>query len=281
MVDHEIFSLQLKAGILFVTFAATILLYFRVLTKPSRQKKDWKGEVTSTKVSETKSSNDDYEVKDVWGERRKRGVTASSSSSKITSAAEDKPFGSSYYYAHNNPNATGGYKDGLKMEDFTMNQPRLLSMGGVPAELNDVSSETIEPSSAHSTEQTQTISTVKRVNAPVAKRISKFLWDDPGESSGIATIRIDVLPGAALGETITWREAHITETTVSLIDDKKGLLIELESCEKGTRYRLQIPKLYGQVDEVRKVVKPNRLLVRLYKKKGWMNKKNLQAWPNP
>jgi len=43
----------------------------------------------------------------------------------------DRPFGSSYYYAHNNLKATGGYKDGLRTEDYVMNQPRLLSKNGV------------------------------------------------------------------------------------------------------------------------------------------------------
>ena len=266
MGEDEFVSLQLKAGILFFTCAATVLIYFRFLQQPKR---DWKSELTSTKSSNINSTN--YNVKDVWGERRKRGVAASSS--KGTSSANDKPFGSSYYYAHNNPNATGGYKDGLRMEDYTMNQPRLLSKSGVSVE---------EPDSFDSAaeEPTTTKNVKKRVNAPVAKRISKFLWDDPGDSNGIATIRIDILPGATLTETISWRQANIVDTTATLIDDKRGLLIEVES-EEGTRYRLQIPKLYGQVDEVRKVVKPNRLLVRLYKKKGWTNRKNLQAWPNP
>jgi hypothetical protein len=274
MVDDEFASLQLKAAILFFTCAATVLIYFRFLHQPKR---NWKSELSSTKTSSINSNN--YNVKDVWGERRKRGVTASSSSSsfsKRTSSAEDKPFGSSYYYAHNNPNATGGYKDGLRMEDYTMNQPRLLSKNGVSAGEPDSSDSAAVPASSSSASSTVR----KRVNTPVAKKISKFLWDDPGDSNGIATIRIDVLPGATLTETISWRQANIVDTTATLIDDKRGLLIEVES-EEGTRFRLQIPKLYGQVDEVRKVVKPNRLIVRLYKTRGWTNKKNLQAWPNP
>jgi len=272
MMDDEFSSLQLKAGILFVALAATVAVYFRML-KPS-EKTDWKSELTSTKSSTKRTNDPQLDFKDVWGERRKRGVTASSSSGKTS--AVDKPFGSSYYYAHNNPNATGGYKDGLRMEDYTMNQPRLLSKGGVTA------SEQSEPSPSEVDDATATSpASNKRVTVvPVAKRISKFLWDDPGDSNGIATIRIDILPGSTLTETISWRQANITDISAALVDDKKGLLIELEGAD-GTRYRLQIPKLYGDVDEVRRVAKPNRLLVRVYKKKSWMNKKNLQSWPHP
>jgi hypothetical protein len=163
------------------------------------------------------------------------------------------------------------------MEDYTMNQPRLLSKGGVPAE-QEQSEAIVDESTASAT-----TSTNKRVNAAPARRISKFLWDDPGDPNGIATIRIDALPGPTLTETISWREANIVDVAISLPDEKRCLLIELEGAD-GVRYRLQIPKLYGEVDEVRKVAKPNRLLIRVYKKKSWMNPfntKNLEAWPHP
>lgn len=280
MADEELSSLQLKAGILFVVLAATVFVYFRML-KPN-DKTDWKSELTSTKTTFVKNS-DDRHLRDVWEERRKRGVTSSSSSGKESPGGGDKPFGSSYYYAHNNPGATGGYKDGLRMEDYTMNGPRLLSKGGVPAEPSD-SNTNIEETTAHADDATGPVPSASgKVNVQVAKRISKFLWDDPGDPNGIATIRIDTLPGSTLAEAISWREANIVDIDTSLIDDKKGLLIELTSAD-DTRYRLQIPKLYGEVDEVRKVVKPNRLLVKVYKKNSWMNpfdKKNLQAWPHP
>lgn len=277
MTDDEFSSTQMKAVIAFVVLAATALIYYFFMMKPSTET-DWKSELTSTKIS-SKSRNGVSTSSDVWEERRKRGVTASSSSGK--KAAEDMPFGSSYYYAHNNPNATGGYKDGLRMEDYTMNQPRLLSKGGVPA---GESSEAAEAESLvdDAGQTAQPADTTKRQNVPVPKRISKFLWDDPGDSNGIATIRIDTLPGPTLTETVSWREACISNIKTSLIDDKKGLLIELEG-DGGTRYCLQIPKLYGQVDEVREVVKPNRLLVRVYKQKSRLNPfdKNLKEWPHP
>jgi hypothetical protein len=275
MAEDDIALLR-TAGILFVVLAATVFVYFRiVIAKPGR---DWKSELASTKASAT-TNDPQVDPKDVWEERRKRGVTASSSAGK-TSAA-DKPFGSSYYYAHNNPNATGGYKDGLRMEDYTMNQPRLLSKGGVPAEPSETT--TVESSTASEPTTTMPTASKKKVDAPVVKRISKFLWDDPGDANGVATIRIDALPGSTLTETISWREANINDISTTLVNDKKGLLIELTSAD-GTIYRLQIPKLYGEVDEVRKVAKPNRLLVRLYKKKNWLNpfdKTNLQSWPRP
>jgi hypothetical protein len=45
----------------------------------------------------------------------------------------DKPFGLSYFYAHNNLNATGGYRDRLQMEDHSMNQPRPVRKAGAMA----------------------------------------------------------------------------------------------------------------------------------------------------
>lgn len=282
MVDDEFSALQLKAAILFVTLAATVLVYFRVLRPSLVKNTDWKTELSSTKASYS-SKGEDLTMKDVWSQRKSRGVTASSTSNKQSAPADDKPFGSSYYYAHNNPNATGGYKDGLKMEDYTMNQPRLLSKGGVPADQQTQSGQPQEPTTEtkSTTEPTVASTTTNRGKKIVpVKRISKFLWDDPGDSKGIATIRIDTLPGATLTETISWREGNISDIVVSLVDDKKGLLIELTSGD-STKYCLLIPKLHGQVDEVRKVVKPNRLLVRVYKTKGWVDRKNLQAWPHP
>ena len=276
MADDEFNSLLITAGVLFAVLATTVFVYFRILAKPSTTL-DWKSELSSTKASTT-ANGPQTDLKDVWEERRKRGVTVSSSAGKVSGG--DKPFGSSYYYAHNNPDAIGGYKDGLRMEDYTMNQPRLLSKGGVPAELSEAS--TVDSSTTHDSSAAPDTQRKESVSVPV-KRISKFLWDDPGDPNGIATIRIDTLPGSTLTETISWREANINDISITLFDNKKGLLIELTGAG-NTRYRLQIPKLYGEVDEVRKLVKPNRLLVRLYKKKSWINpfdKTNLEAWPHP
>lgn len=275
--------LKLKAIISLVALAIATL-YFVWWRLPSSRKKqtDWKTELSSTKINNTETSNSTTR-NDVWSERRKRGVTAAASSTNRSSSKDnDKPFGSSYYYAHNNPNATGGYKDGLAMEDYTMNGPRLLSKSSgvvtsVPAS-TETSTDASEPKEV--TERPTSTASKKANVVPAVKRISKFQWDDPGDANGIATIRIDTLPGATITETISWREANISDVQTTLIDDKQGLLIELQG-KDDIRYRLQIQKLFGKVEEVRHVVKPSRLLVRVHKTKSWMSKSNLKAWPHP
>ena len=51
---------------------------------------------------------------------------------------------------------------------------------------------------------------------------------------------------------MSWRQANITDVSVSLTDDKKGLVIEATS-ENGTRYQLKIPKFHGQVEDVKEI----------------------------
>jgi hypothetical protein len=265
--DDAFSSLLLGPGILIMALLAiaTVFIYKRM-----------------TMTTQTSNANSHHNhLKNIWEERRRPNGSLSSNSGKAIPG--DKPFGSTYYYAHNNPNATGGYKDGLQMEDYTMNQPRLLSKGGVivPPESNTVQT-------ARRVEYPTIATAINREkgNVPIrndsSKRISKFLWDDPGDANGIATIRIDTLPGSAgISETIAWRDANIRDISTTLVNG--GLLVVLES-ENGAKYRLHIPKLYGQVAEVKKVAKASRLLIRLYKKKNRMNpwdKKNLQAWPHP
>jgi hypothetical protein len=113
--DNERITSILGAGILVIAFVATLFVY--------KRSNAW-----------ASTNSHDGTLKDIWEERRRNG-TLSSNSGKTNPG--NKPFGSSYYYAHNNPNATGGYKDGLRMEDFTMNQPRLLSKGGVMASASE------------------------------------------------------------------------------------------------------------------------------------------------
>ena len=253
--DDPFPSMILGTGILVAVFVATFFIYFRM--------------TSSTKLSFRVDSQDS--LKDIFEERRRSGTL----SSRGKTGSRDRPFGSSYYYAHNNPNATGGYKDGLRMEDYTMNQPRLLSKGNVPPESNTTTNVGIKDPTE--------VPVTRKVSVPRddTRRISKFLWDDPGDPNGVATIRIDTLPAG--DKTIAWRDANIREISARLVDDKKGLLVSLES-EDGIKYRLYIPKLYGQVEEVCKVAKSSRLLVRLYKKKNHVkpwDKKNLEAWPHP
>jgi hypothetical protein len=220
------------------------------------------------------------EATDAWEERRRRGIPAASSHVK-TDAENEKPFGSSYYYAHNNSKAKGGYKDGLKMEDFKMNQPRLLSRGGKAVEEEVVVVSSIESNVAHQSTNTPLD---RRSSSAGLKRtlpITRYLWDDPGDATGVATIRIDELPEKQ-GTIVAWKDvsASITNIAVELIQNDKGLQVKVETSAEAD-YILRIPMLYGQVIEVEAITKAKRLLVRLKKKKGLFDKSNLKAWPHP
>jgi hypothetical protein len=112
--------------------------------------------------------------------------------------------------------------------------------------------------------------------------ISRYLWDDPGDAKkGIATLRIEELPGKrSTDPMIPWKDVAITKINAELVNSDEGLLVTIET---GTDvdYELRIPKLYGKLEDVEALAKPKRLLLRLKKKAGLLNKSNLQAWPHP
>jgi hypothetical protein len=243
-------------------------------------------------------------LKSVWD--APRNVTSQQNAAHPS--ANNKPFGSKYYYAHNNPNATGGYKDGLKMEDYTMNGPRLLSKGGKPVLESGRSSS----SSTVQTEEEEEVGGELSASSSssttiVVRHITKYLWDDPGDSSkGIATIRIDSLPSHHQPPVLVdWKDVKIDKVDAKLAGE--GLLVQVHSSSSQqqqqqqqqqpqattttttttttTMYQLKIPKLYGDVVSVQAVVKPKRLLIKLTKKKASVlsrNKSsNMDAWPQP
>jgi hypothetical protein len=232
-------------------------------------------------TSERSTTTTPYRIKNIWEAGKSPGP------SKKGTDHTDKPFGSKYYYAHNNPNATGGYKDGLKMEDFRMNGPRLLSKNGQSA--IDLMEDTLqdddglvekEPISA--TSRTQSFS----AQDPNVRMITKYLWDDPGDTNGIATIRIDVLPGKTTGEYVDCKDVQIGNVEAKLAGE--GLVVKVNSNQDGCEsiYQLKIPKLYGDAADVKAVVKPKRLLIKIMKKKNsvFSMKKsgsNLDVWPQP
>lgn len=221
------------------------------------------------------------ESADAWEVRRRRGIPAASLHVK-KDAESEKPFGSSYYYAHNSSKTTGGYKDGLRMEDFTMNGPRLLSRGGKAVDDSVLSSSI---SSNHDTLTPSSNVSLNRKASSDLKRtlpITRYLWDDPGDSKGMATIRIDELPGKTSAETVAWKDinASITHISAALILDDEGMLVKIET-SGDVDYQLRIPKLYGSVTQVEAISKSKRLLVRLKKKSGLFDKSNLKAWPHP
>lgn len=223
-------------------------------------------------------------LKNIWD----AGTSDGNNGSAKKTTHEEKPFGSKYYYAHNNPNATGGYKDGLRMEDFRMNGPRLLSKDGLPAAEDTPPSTTSDPEDAApgNTTTAEPKTTTKRITAhdPTVQNITKYLWDDPGDWNGIATIRIDTLPEKNGQATINWTEVKVVNVKADLVGE--GLLVKVETADRG-KYQLKIAKLYGDAAEVKTVVKPKRLLVKIYKKKNAVLAKrvnttsNLDAWPQP
>lgn len=180
----------------------------------------------------------------------------------------EKPFKSSYYYAHNQHRKTGGYSDGLKAEDYEMNKPKLLAK--TKASVLDTSTTTSTTTSTSTT--TQAAAATAFLDHDDSIPINKYLWDDEGKENGVAKIYIDTLPGKA-----TW-DSQITKDDVvcKLVGTwKNGLVVQIHSM--GERYHLVIPRMYGEVEEVKTILKPHKLIVKLLKKKN--NKENLRAWP--
>ena len=112
------------------------------------------------------------------------------------------------------------------------------------------------------------------------------MWDDDG-SSNIAKIHIDTLPISASTKSITWESAGITKANVDcrlIGDNNEGLYISIiqEVDQGGKRYHLHVPKLYGEADSVKCIVKKHKLLVKLTKKSipKYSNryKKNYSLW---
>ena len=212
----------------------------------------------------------------VWEERRRRGIPAASLHVK-KDVTLNKPFGSSYYYAHNSTKTTGGYKDGLTMEDFTMNGPRLLRRH--PVDDNETTT-LVESTELHS--ERPDLDTPPRVMP--SRTIDRYLWDDPGQG-GVATLRIEGLQSSS-SQLQPWSEIrprvrHIAATRLP----GGGLLVQIDVEEDATvvvRHSLRLATLYGPVDRVETVPTKKRLLVRLYKSRtSWWDASNLQAWPHP
>eukprot|EP00978_Attheya_sp_CCMP212_P030755 scaffold114242_cov57-Attheya_sp.AAC.1 len=227
-----------------------------------------------------------------------------------TTKSSDRPFGSSYYYAHNNSKV--GYKDGLKMEDYVMNQPRLLRKGTGSSLLENVNNggdnnttpktTTESSSSTHESSSSSSVGTTKSVaqqrQQPQRQRViamNRYMWDDPGNMDGLAKILIDTLPPSKVGGTaLAWEAAHITKENVKVqLVGETELRITIQTSIPSSEasssaspmivcYELHIPKLYGTVSDAKIIVKAKRLIVKIQKKKDRLdlwNKTNLKAWP--
>jgi hypothetical protein len=175
----------------------------------------------------------------------------------------EKPFKSSYYYAHNQLKKTGGYTDGLKAEDYVMNGPKLLS--------KKLSVET-------TSKVTTAAQAATKTGIGNSIPINRYLWDDDGNASGIAKIYIETLPGKT---PISFTDANISKENVmsKLVGvSNNGLILQIRrrgQDEKDSRYHLYVAQMFGDVEEVKIIVKAKKLIVKLIKKKS---KENLKAW---
>eukprot|EP00934_Nitzschia_sp_Nitz4_P004523 Nitzschia sp. Nitz4//scaffold115_size69933//58940//59899//NITZ4_006011-RA/size69933-processed-gene-0.113-mRNA-1//1//CDS//3329533526//4513//frame0 len=269
---------------------------------------------TSKSSSTSAPSSDGGFLKNVWDAPR-NPISLPKGNGK---GGKEKPFGSKYYYAHNNPNATGGYKDGLRMEDYVMNGPRLLSRNGQkvdPSANTTVQDPASNPTSSDQEKEGASKSQGSSVNPPNSQStisstskppipITKYLWDDPGNSNGVATIRVDRLPETCspISPLREWRKENIAQVTAHLVGE--GLVVTIledqqendSSAETSNSvssdsypktYQLKIHKLYGDVSKVETVTKAKRLLIQLHKKKISVlakptgGKSNMDAWPQP
>jgi hypothetical protein len=246
------------------------------------------GNVSSTPSSSSgvTPSSDNHPV-DVWAERRQRGIAAAEGPRRAdsSSSSNNKPFGSQYYYAHNSSNAaSGGYKDGLRMEDYAMNGPRLLSKNGQDmrnlSSARPAASSTATPASDDSLAQASS-SRQQSIQTTATKRVlpvTKYLWDDDG-TDRMATIRIDKLPGGlrSTDPPLAWAQVPVTELTAELTDTG-GVRVEIVT-QLDWNYRLEIVQLYGKVVHVQATRRPKRLLVKLTKPMSatWAAK----PWPHP
>ena len=259
--------------------------------------------VTSSRSLPTDSDDEDDEDND----------TDTNTNNNNTTQKTHK-FSSSYYYAHNNPKAIGGYKDGLRLEDYTMNQPRLLSVTSRrPSGSTDddtpmttmTTTTTITaptPDENHNNNNNNTNTNIKKKKQKPIRTIAHYLWDDPGDPiKGVATLRIDSFPHwKDSSQRVPYKDIQVLHVQADLVvvnKDKEeksqsqpqplpqqGLKIKVEAEE--ALYELYLPALYGPVSNVKTIVKSHKLLIKLTKMKTSTTStsnqdKNLKAWPEP
>mmetsp|Transcript_2018 Transcript_2018/g.2871 ORF Transcript_2018/g.2871 Transcript_2018/m.2871 type:complete len:354 (-) Transcript_2018:93-1154(-) len=307
-------SPNFNAIIISVIILLLTFIFYQFITKKlliAKKSQDQTNSDASTKPMHRNAARDDLKsekpLKNVFDFNKSLRMQNSSNSSSSTNqnTSSDKPFASSYYYAHNNQNAGGGYKDGLQAEDYVMNGPRLLSTNGLPVNHDEVKEAEMEISSdkrSFGNENKNNDVTKKISNNDVTKKgidsltLNRYLWDDSGlidaDGNAIAKIYIDTLPGKNSGlPTRKWEGAGIVKTDVEtklLGKNGRGLLIQVrQRAHSGIqRYHLHISEMYGEVQDVKTIVKPKRLIVKLYKKKKVGNifgsnrgNGNCKAWP--
>lgn len=253
-------------------------------SKPSeeQQQVDEPKKESQVLSSESKSET---KLRNVFSVKQKPPV---SSNGGAKAAGSDRPFESSYYFAHNKHSTGGGYKDGLRAEDYVMNGPKLLSKGGVRVE-NDKSISVEDESDNNEETNTETSQSVseKRPTPQIqaSTKITRYLWDD-GEGN-IAKIHIDTLPVSST-KTINWEDASVSSVEARLIgDNNEGLFIGITySILDGTsnltkKCHLHVAKMYGSAEDVKAMVKKRKLLVKITKKSRQLSNrhsKNTGVW---
>jgi len=276
----------------------TIVIGVKYIQQPASDKDENRRQTKSsapTSAPTTAKLRNVFDVKQSSDHTKKKAWTMSTKEEE-----EEKPFRSSYYYAHNSASSNGGYKDGLRAEDYVMNGPRLLSRDGVPVGVaddgdgdknndKDISSNEAPVAPSMTTKDNVTSSTAQPTAlVPTRKAnedsipINRYLWDDDGNTDGIAKIYIDSIPGGtstlnSSSITTKWADASLTKSDViaKLLGLKKnGLMVQIRrQGGDSSRYHLHVPKMYGEAQEVKIIVRPKKLIVKVYKKK------KSKVWP--
>ncbi|KAK1749178.1 hypothetical protein QTG54_001117 [Skeletonema marinoi] len=221
-----------------------------------------------SQVSNSSESNSEQKLRNVFSVKQKPPV---SSNGGANAAGSDRPFESSYYFAHNKHSTGGGYKDGLRAEDYVMNGPKLLSKGGVRVEDEKSNSSVVDDAEERSSASSQSVSEKKQTPQMQASTpITRYLWDD-GEGN-IAKIHIDTLPVSST-KTINWEGASVSSVEARLIgDNNEGLFIGItynindDTSNLTKKCHLHVARMYGNADEVKAMVKKRKLLVKITKK---------------
>jgi len=223
-----------------------------------------------SKSQSNAKGGDDGKLRNVFSVKQKPIATGNGSGSKQTSS--EKPFESSYYFAHNKHSTGGGYKDGLRAEDYVMNGPRLLSKGGIRiGDGEPPNNNTAENDSKECIPQSEKNDAKERPKPKLTAStpITKYMWDDDGNGNNMAKIHIDSLPIISSTNTMTWESAGISREQVEVRfigENNDGLYVSVVTME-GKRYHLHVPKMYGEAESVKCIVKKHKLLIKIGKKK--------------
>lgn len=271
--NYTITSKPLAVIAISITSVVLPLIYFKRVSSSQQQQQQKQQKLS--KPSHQKLRN-------VFDVKQRNPLSSSSSSKNQGRDEKEKPFVSSYYYAHNNPKSTGGYKDGLTREDYVMNEPRLLSRNGIPVKRNATTTDHDEHE-----EEVKIKSTTRNIvkGRENSFPINRYLWHDEGGKDCISTIYIQNLPGRMTNSpALKWVDAGITKNDVMVklvgSGEKKGLMIQIRKStgsgcdddESRQCYHLHVPQLYGEAKAVKTIVNRKKLIVKITKKKS-------TAWP--